>query len=219
MTIAPAGTVTGTFVGPDGRTPIANANVVIASGAVNTYTTTDALGRFEGESIPIGTVNVSAIDPLTGRAAASSGALGFQGDFIDLTLVQVPRGTVEGRVVEADGFTPVAGAQHHHERVRGNDAERRSYRFEGMAGPVAIVERDPISGATGSATTTIEFENGNRSSCRCPWRCAGSVGPPRNDSRSARGCGRQCRGAFSARPCSENLVARPMPTASSHSSP
>ena len=160
VTIAPAGTVTGTFVGPDGRTPIANANVVIASGAVNTYTTTDALGRFDGESIPIGTVNVSAIDPLTGRAGRSSGTLGFQGDFIDLTLVQVPRGTVEGRVVEADGFTPVAGA---HIIMNGFAATTRndgSYRFEGIsAGPVAIVARDPISGATGSATTTIEFEN------------------------------------------------------------
>ena len=44
----------------------------------------------------------------TRRSGEAFGRLEFEGDEADVTVVQLSRGTVEGRVVQADGTTPVS---------------------------------------------------------------------------------------------------------------
>ena len=165
VTIVASGRVTGTFRTADGQQTIPFAQVTLG-GAVQAYATTDVDGRFELNAIPIGSFSIEAFDPLTGRRGRASGQLTTEGETVDLTVLQLPRGTVFGFVVAADGGTRIGGATI---TLRGGGfvsteltATTRpdgSFRFEGTsAGAFTLKATDPATGAVGQASDSLEFE-------------------------------------------------------------
>ncbi|HEX3130768.1 MAG TPA: carboxypeptidase regulatory-like domain-containing protein [Thermoanaerobaculia bacterium] len=67
-------------------------------------------GRFTIDGVFVGELTVSANDPATGNAAATSAEIRFDGDSEDVTLVLRSTGAVTGTVFEVDGTTVVPGA-------------------------------------------------------------------------------------------------------------
>lgn len=110
LTLEGAGTVSGTFLTSDGRDPVANAAVELRTRQVLAYANTDAAGRFRLDAIPLGPFTLTALDPLTARRGQASETLSRPDELLDLVVLQGGRGQVGGRVTEADGVTPVAGA-------------------------------------------------------------------------------------------------------------
>ena len=161
LVITASGRVTGSFLTVDGRTPVPNAQILLKSGPVEAYATTSGEGRFELRAIPVGPFTVSGTEPLTGRAGRTGGELRFEGDAVDITLIQGPQGTVQGFVLNADGVTPVPGAliEISSPGLQATTRPDGSFRFEGIpAGGFSLHARETVSGFEGSATGTIVLE-------------------------------------------------------------
>jgi hypothetical protein len=167
IVITASGRVTGRFLSADGTSAIPFAQVVLSTGGVRAFTTTDAAGSFELIAIPIGRFTVEASDPLSGRIGRVSDELLFEGQSVDVTVVQLSRGVVTGIVLQADGTTTVPGAS---VRLRSGSfvptelqATARpdgSFRFEGVpAGEFTLTARDPLAHFEGTATGRLTFEN------------------------------------------------------------
>lgn len=161
-----AGAVTGRFLTADRADTVPNAQVVLVSGSVKAYTSTDQDGRFGLDAIPVGVFSVEATDPLTGRIGRAEGTLFAQGDLVEVTLVQIGRGVVEGRVLQGDGVTSVPGA-----RVRlassgvlpfNQQVTTRAdgtYAFDGVPlGAFHLSAHDELTQALGAADGAIAFE-------------------------------------------------------------
>ena len=165
ITIMAAGRVTGAFVAADGRTPIPNAQIVL-SGAVRAFATTNNAGRFEMLVIPVGRFTVEGSDPLTGRVGRASGEVRFEGDTADVTIIEAPRGTVEGFVLQADQLTRVAGASISISSsglapisLQATSRNDGGFRFDGIsAGSFSLSATDPVSGFQGQATGTLALD-------------------------------------------------------------
>jgi hypothetical protein len=166
VTITASGVVTGTFISATDALPIPNARIALKSRSVEVTTTTDQEGRFRFDAIPVGTFEVRGFDYLTGRAGRAFGEIRFQGDATDLTLVQLPMGSVQGFVLQGDGSTPVLGASitincsafiaYSLQATSRNDG---SFRFDGVpAGDFDLTARDPSTGFQGRASGTITSE-------------------------------------------------------------
>ena len=163
--ITASGTVTGTFRSADGATPIAFAQIVLAAG-IQAYTSTDAAGRFTLASIPVGTFTIEGFDPLTNRRGRVTGELRAEGESVDVTILEAPRGTVAGFVVNADGVTPVPAARvalgtssFVDTRLQATALADGSFRFEGVpVGTFTLGATDLVSGFKGSAAGTLTFE-------------------------------------------------------------
>ena len=65
--------------------------------------TTDANGAFALSGVPIGNVQIMAIDETLGRTVTAGGALNQAGDELVLTIVLPAKGVITGRVRQADG--------------------------------------------------------------------------------------------------------------------
>jgi hypothetical protein len=166
VVITASGRVTGTFVTAADARPIPFAQVALSSGSVQAYTATDASGRFELLAVPVGPFSIEANDPATGRVGRATGELIAEGETVDVTVVQVPRGTVTGIVVNADGVTPVAGAGVDligrgpiATKLQATARNDGTFRFEGVsAGGFDLKATDPVSGFDGTAKGTVSFE-------------------------------------------------------------
>jgi hypothetical protein len=104
------GTVTGRVFRSDGVTPAAGVDVRLTSQAplfsgTTVGTLTDAEGRYDFGNVPAGAFAVSAT--AQALAAAGSGRLLRDGDAAVVDLVLGDSGWVVGRLVRADGVTPV----------------------------------------------------------------------------------------------------------------
>jgi len=166
LTITASGRVTGRFLTADGSQALPSAQIVLTTGAVQAYGSTDAAGRFELLSVPVGRFTVEARDALTGRLGRTTGELVFEGQTVDVTVLQLPRGTVSGVVLNADGVTPVPAAR---VRISGDGAIRTElqataradggFRFEGVPeGTFAIEATDVLTEFKGTATGRIAAE-------------------------------------------------------------
>jgi hypothetical protein len=166
LTIVASGIVTGTFVTAATGAPIAFAQIALTSGSLRAYTTTDESGRFELQSIPMGTFTINATDPLSGRTGRGSGQMQFEGQVVDVTVVQVPRGSVTGFVFNADGVTPIPAARVQldgsgpiAERLVVSTGPDGRFRFEGISeGQFTVEATDPITGAKGTSSGRVQFE-------------------------------------------------------------
>ncbi|MBI3860214.1 MAG: carboxypeptidase regulatory-like domain-containing protein, partial [Thaumarchaeota archaeon] len=164
-TLTASGRVSGTFVTTDGK-PIPNAQIVLLSGDIEAFTITDANGRFELFAIPVGRFTVEGNDPIRGRLGRATGDLRFEGEVAEVTIVELPRGVVEGRVLQANGFTPVPGAEIKIQVdsfvptvLQATTRPDGSFRFEGVsAGTFTLTATGPVSNFRGSATGAVATE-------------------------------------------------------------
>ncbi len=167
VVITASGRVTGRFLTADGATAIAFAQVVLSTGSVQAFTTTDAAGRFELSAIPVGRFTVEALDPNSGRLGRASDELLFEGHSVDVTILQLPRGVVTGLVLQADGTTVVSGAtvtitstSTIRTELQANTRPEGGFRFEGIpAGEFTLTAREPLGGFTGTVGGRVTFEN------------------------------------------------------------
>jgi hypothetical protein len=170
-TIAASGVVMGSFVEADAITPIPDAQVVISTidavPTVNAFTTTNEAGRFEVEAIPIGSFAASARDFVSGRVGQSNGRILAEGDTQEVTIIQQPRGTVSGVVLQANGFDTVPGATvsinsgpaFSSTHLQVSARSDGSFNFEGVAaGEFTIRARDPATKFEGTVSGLLQFE-------------------------------------------------------------
>ena len=167
VVITASGRVTGRFLTADGATAIAFAQVVLSTGGVNAFTTTDAAGRFELSAIPVGRFTVEALDPNSGRLGRTGDEILFEGHTVDVTILQLPRGAVTGLVLQADGTTVVPGATVTikssgviHTDLQASTRPDGSFRFDGIpAGDFTLSAREPLGGFQGNASGRLTFES------------------------------------------------------------
>ncbi|MGE5243271.1 MAG: Ig-like domain-containing protein [Betaproteobacteria bacterium] len=182
VVLAASGVVTGTFLPATGTTPIAFAQIALASNGLQAYASTDANGRFAFAAIPVGPFTLDGFDPATNRRGRATGTLQFEGQAVDVTILEAPRGTVTGVVVTADGVTPVPAAR---VSLRGSSFVETalqataladgSFRFDGVpAGTFTLEATDPVSGFSGAAKGQIAFE-GDTAAVNVPLAPFGSI--------------------------------------------
>jgi hypothetical protein len=167
VTLAPSGRVDGQFVEVDAVTPVADAQVELTAGTLKAYATTDAAGRFTLLAIPIGDFTVTGVNALTGRMGRAAGALRFEGDTTFVTLVELPRGTVEGTVLKANGVDRVPGAavsiqstgSGSMQPLQAATRDDGGFSFPGVSvGDFTLAATDPQTGLSGEASGTLRFE-------------------------------------------------------------
>jgi len=108
------GRVTGQVLASDGVTPVNNAQVLLEFGAFafkgeNDLFVTGPDGRFDFPDVPVGAYRVTASSG--SLAAAINAELTVEGETDDLVLRLGDSGTIQGRLVRADGATPVPGIE------------------------------------------------------------------------------------------------------------
>ncbi|HET6407449.1 MAG TPA: Ig-like domain-containing protein, partial [Chthoniobacteraceae bacterium] len=111
IVLAGVGSVSGQVLQSSGTTPAANAEVTFEhQGPLSRdviVTLSDASGRFAFSNIALGPYSVSARSGPLGNRVEGTIAANLESDQVTLTLA--PSGIVEGRLVRADGVSPVAG--------------------------------------------------------------------------------------------------------------
>lgn len=98
------GIVSGTVYDPQ-FSPVANAEVTVGQAT----TTTDASGNYFVEGQTGTNVAVKALDPVSKLLGYATGQMNRANGFVQIDVVLIPAGTIEGTVRQADGQTP-AGA-------------------------------------------------------------------------------------------------------------
>ncbi len=114
LTLPGVGSVSGTVLGSDGASPVAGAEVVMRLQAEafkdeELVTLSDSSGGFAFDDIPVGPYRLSANSVSLGTATNGVILDAGQVDRVDLVLGE--SGSVLGRIVRADGATPVAGVE------------------------------------------------------------------------------------------------------------
>ncbi|HXH06729.1 MAG TPA: carboxypeptidase regulatory-like domain-containing protein [Vicinamibacterales bacterium] len=97
-------TVSGVVLDADG-TPVANA--VVGGGLALARTGAD--GQFTLGEVPLGSRTLTAVDEARALSGSTTVTLAIAGEHAKVQIVLEARGTIAGRVFEADGTTPVAG--------------------------------------------------------------------------------------------------------------
>ncbi len=106
------GALHGVVVASDGATPVSGAEVVVTFqeqpfAGVQVTAVSRSDGRFEFTDVPVGDYRLTASS--VSLAAALSGRIATGGETDDVTLRLGDSGVVAGRLVRADGITPVPG--------------------------------------------------------------------------------------------------------------
>jgi len=104
------GTVSGTVFGPDGITPVSNAEVMIANlqGPLGVVTSDDA-GHYSMGTVPLGDFEVKVFEAATGRTGVAQGTIYLDGQEVSVNIGLYPVGYVTGNVLSAADRTPVEG--------------------------------------------------------------------------------------------------------------
>jgi len=104
------GTVSGTVFGPDGITPVPNAEVMIENlqGPLGIVISDDN-GFYSMDTIPLGNFEVKVFEAATGRTGLEQGTILLAGQEVPVSIVLFPVGYVTGNVLSAEDQTPVEG--------------------------------------------------------------------------------------------------------------
>ncbi|MFM1943956.1 MAG: hypothetical protein RI897_2938 [Verrucomicrobiota bacterium] len=110
VTVILSGTasIEGVFLKPDRITPIPFAQVAVGSLG---FAATDELGRFRFDGLPVGSFVLQGSDPVTGASGNAVVNIQFAGQTKVVELIETPRGTVNGRVLNSYGDGYQAGAK------------------------------------------------------------------------------------------------------------
>ncbi|TAK03476.1 MAG: hypothetical protein EPO39_11995, partial [Candidatus Manganitrophaceae bacterium] len=100
------GGVTGTVFDASGAA-VAGALVIASSG----FAYSDAQGHFTITGIPVGSVSVTAQDPVRRRSGATTITISETGQTVTANIFLNPLASIAGTVYARDGVTPVAGAE------------------------------------------------------------------------------------------------------------
>ncbi len=168
ITLAASGTVTGTFLKADGRTPIGGGQIRLKKGYKTVAFAPSSsdpanLGRFTVEHAPLGDFTIEGYNPVTDRTGSGSGSLGGDGQVVDVEVVVLPRGTVSGIVLNYGGAEPI-GKSRISIKAQGYDyasvtsADGR-FTFAGVPrGDFSIEATDPTNGLKGLHDGKISYE-------------------------------------------------------------
>ena len=105
-----AGTVSGTVFGPDGFTPVPNAEVIVSgAGGPLAFTVTGSDGRYSVSTVPVGNVGVEIFEAKTGRRGAASGRVNADGQDVNIDVVEAAIGMVRGQVLQEATLDPLKG--------------------------------------------------------------------------------------------------------------
>ncbi|RLB69949.1 MAG: hypothetical protein DRH04_04385, partial [Deltaproteobacteria bacterium] len=104
------GSVYGTVYQPDGLTPVANAEVVIANhdGSLGFFVT-DEEGAYQFDLMPLGDFEIKVFEAATGRRGIAFGSIDLANQEVPLNIIQAPIGFVTGTALAAGDLTPLAG--------------------------------------------------------------------------------------------------------------
>lgn len=104
------GTVSGIVYGPDGLTPVPNAEVMISNlqGPLG-IVISDENGLYSMDTIPLGDFEVKVFEAATGRTGLEQGTILLAGQEVPVNIVLFPVGYVTGNVLSAEDRTPVKG--------------------------------------------------------------------------------------------------------------
>ncbi len=152
-----SGTVRGVVLDADGI-PVAGAIV----GGGLTLATTDASGQFTLTDVPIGQRTITALDRVRQVTGSATAHLARPGEEVAVQIILEARGTIAGRVFEADGVTPVPGlrvALLGGRNLTTVTDEQGGYRFADI----------PLGGYTISAFRS-DFSDGNLASAKLVFK-------------------------------------------------
>ena len=104
------GAVSGTVLGPDGITPVPNAEVMVENlqGPLGIVISDDN-GQYSMDTIPLGDFEVKVFEAATGRTGFEQGTILLAGQAVPVNIVLFPVGYVTGNVLSAEDQTPVEG--------------------------------------------------------------------------------------------------------------
>lgn len=175
LSLTPSGTVTGIFVRADGVTPISGGQIKLLKGTQTlafSSTSSDptdpaTLGQFQMDYVPLGDFVLEGFDPVTQRSGRGSGRLGQDGETVNVKVTVLPRGTVQGVVLNYGGTTPIERARvsirvsgassYNYSTTTGPDGH---YLFAGVpAGRFDLEATDPSNGLKGSVQGSLSYEN------------------------------------------------------------
>ena len=108
--------MTGTFVKADGVTPVGGGQIKLLrkagpSPSPPAPATRRTLGRFRMDYVPLGDFVLEGFEPTTERSGRGSGKLAQDGETVDVKVTVLPRGTVQGVVLNYGGTAPVDRAE------------------------------------------------------------------------------------------------------------
>jgi hypothetical protein len=105
-----AGTIAGTVFGPDGFTPIPNAEVIVSgAGGPLAFSVTGGDGHYSVGTVPVGAVSVEIFEARTGRRGAASGRVDADGQQVTIDVVEAAIGMVKGQVLQQATLDPLKG--------------------------------------------------------------------------------------------------------------
>ncbi len=170
---SPVGVIAGLVRNPDG-TPAANAAIELdGRPPEGRGTTSDDLGAFAFEGVPLGRHSLLATGQASDDTAGALVELKYPGEITPVTMVLRGLGRIEGHVEYQDGSAApnvelsLEGAVHFADQAG-------DFVFDGVrAGRHALEARDPISGLRGSAG--VEVLPGGAASVRIVLAPTGSV--------------------------------------------
>jgi hypothetical protein len=162
LRLAPSGTVAGTVFGRDGITPVRSGVTVVLSGPTFVTTTTDVLGHYSVDFVPLGGVTVEASDG-SGNRGRATGSLSVTADTVVLDIVFLGRGAVGGTVQDA-GRNPVPNASvtltsesvFGGSRTVTTDGSGRYAFGDVFVGPFSVAAKAPIARLAGKTSGRVD---------------------------------------------------------------
>ncbi|MBN1273270.1 MAG: carboxypeptidase regulatory-like domain-containing protein, partial [Candidatus Aminicenantes bacterium] len=155
--------VRGRVLENDAVTPVDNAVVTFRSSSSNDFSSfvqTDSSGVFEFEIVPVGNFTLTAISPLTWKAAGKvSGSVG-EGETFECTIILRGTGTVSGKTLSFEGI-PIQGVFVYVPGTASYDETDQNGEFtlSGIqVGPFSVTAVDQNTGMKVSASGEILIE-------------------------------------------------------------
>lgn len=164
-----SGNIEGKILSPDMKSTVSNAQLVLYHQRFESpfgFFVSDSNGNYRFEHVPEGNFRIEVFDPVSGRKAKAYGQIKAEGEIVKLDIRLEGRGNVEGIFYEAEGITPIAGAE---VKIRGkgtfpfetvtitNSSGKFSFSQVGE-GDFELEGLDRSTGLRGKAVGKIEYD-------------------------------------------------------------